>query len=95
MKTSTKISKLQGLSLESVKETLNNEFTVIRTESPNKNINYIYYKMRKPQKHYVVSLPPDTDMVTLRTNLKKVKTTHKSGKTANALIAAYILKLAK
>ena len=49
--------------------------------------------MRKPQKHYVVSLPPDTDMATLR---KKIKENCKEkGKTANALIAAYILKLAK
>ena len=49
--------------------------------------------MRKPQKHYVVALPPDTDMVLLRTKIKAnclIK-----GKTANALIAAYILKLAK
>lgn len=42
MKTSTKISKLQGQSLESVKEILNSDFSVIRTESPDKNINFIY-----------------------------------------------------
>ena len=42
MKTSTQISKLQGLSLETVKETINSKFTVIRTESPDKNINFIY-----------------------------------------------------
>ena len=42
MKTSTKISKLKGLSLETIKETLNNEFSVIKTESPDKNINFIY-----------------------------------------------------
>lgn len=51
--------------------------------------------MRKPQKHYVVSLPPDTDMEKLRANLKKLKTTRKDGKTANALAAAYILRLGK
>ena len=49
--------------------------------------------MRKPQKHYVVSLPPDTDMETLRTKIKS--NCKEKGKTANALIAAYILKLAK
>jgi hypothetical protein len=49
--------------------------------------------MRKPQKHYVVSLPPDTDMTTLRTKIKENSLI--KGKTANALIAAYILKLAK
>ena len=42
MKTSTQISKLQGLSLETVKETLNSKFTVVRTESPDKNINFFY-----------------------------------------------------
>ncbi len=50
-------------------------------------------KMRKPQKHYVVSLPPDTDMEKLRTKIKENSLI--KGKTANALIAAYILKLAK
>ncbi len=50
--------------------------------------------MRKtPQKHYPVALPPDTDMVKLRERLKSIK--ESKGKTANALIAAYILKLAK
>ena len=49
--------------------------------------------MRKPQKHYLVSLPPDTDMTTLRTKIKENSLI--KGKTANALIAAYILKLAK
>lgn len=49
--------------------------------------------MRKPQKHYVVSLPPDTDMDLLRINIKS--NCKEKGKTANALIAAYILKLAK
>lgn len=49
--------------------------------------------MRKPQKHYVVSLPPDTDMVKLRTKIKENSLI--KGKTANALIAAYILKLGK
>ena len=51
--------------------------------------------MRKKQNHYIVSLPPDTDMEKTRANLKKVKTTRKDGKTANALIAAYILRLEK
>lgn len=40
-------------------------------------------------------MPVGTDMKTLRANLKKVKKNRKDGKTANALIAAYILKLAK
>lgn len=56
-------------------------------------INHPINKMRKPQKHYVVSLPPDTDMVKLRTKIKENSLI--KGKTANALIAAYILKLAK
>ena len=42
MKTSTKISKLQGQNLEAVKEILNRDFSVVRTESPDKNINFIY-----------------------------------------------------
>ena len=42
-----------------------------------------------------VKMPKGTDIKTLRANLKKVKTTRKDGKTANALIAAYILKLGK
>jgi hypothetical protein len=42
MKTSTKISKLKGQSLEAIKATLNRDFSVLRTESPDKNINFIY-----------------------------------------------------
>jgi len=42
MKTSTKINKLQGQNLETVKEILNRDFSVVRTESPDKNINCIY-----------------------------------------------------
>lgn len=42
MKTSTKISKLQGQNLETVKEILNRDFQVVKTESPDKNINFIY-----------------------------------------------------
>ena len=42
MKTSIQISKLQGLNLEMVKETLNTKFEVVRTESPDKNINFFY-----------------------------------------------------
>jgi hypothetical protein len=38
-------------------------------------------------------MPVDTDMTDLKKNLKSVK--KKTGKTANAKIAAYILKLAK
>jgi len=49
--------------------------------------------MRKPQKHYTVSMPPCTDMVELKKKLKGLK--DQTGKTANARIAAYILKLAK
>lgn len=42
MKTSNKISKLQGQNLEAVKEILNRDFSVVKTESPDKNINFIY-----------------------------------------------------
>jgi len=42
MKTVTKISKLQGQNLESVKEILNRDFLILRTESSDKNINHIY-----------------------------------------------------
>lgn len=40
-------------------------------------------------------MPKGTDMVKLNYNLSTKNFKHKSGKTANALIAAYILKLAK
>lgn len=42
MKASTKINKLQGQNLETVKQILNRDFSVIRIESPDKNINFIY-----------------------------------------------------
>lgn len=42
-----------------------------------------------------VKLPKGTDMTKLNDKLKVKTFKHKSGKTANALIAAYILKLAK
>ena len=42
MKSSIKISKLQGQNLETVKEILNTDFSVSRTESPDKNINIFY-----------------------------------------------------
>ena len=42
-----------------------------------------------------VKMPKGTDMVALSKALSKENFKHKSGKTANALIAAYILKLAK
>lgn len=40
-------------------------------------------------------MPSGTDMVKLNKTLSKENFKHKTGKTANALIAAYILKLAK
>ena len=45
------------------------------------------------EKRVNVRMPIDTNMEVLRKNLKTVK--KKTGKTANAKIAAYILKLAK
>lgn len=42
MKTSTKINKLQGQNLETVKEILKNNFSVVKIESSDKNINHIY-----------------------------------------------------
>ena len=42
-----------------------------------------------------VKMPRGTDMVKLNYNLSTKNFKHKSGKTANALIAAYILKLGK
>ena len=42
-----------------------------------------------------VKMPKGTDMVKLNYNLSTKNFKHKSGKTANALIAAYILKLGK
>jgi len=45
------------------------------------------------EKRVNIRMPINTDMDVLRKNLKTVK--KKTGKTANAKIAAYILKLAK
>jgi len=49
--------------------------------------------MASKRKQYSIVLPVDTDMSELVQRLKEVK--KKTGKTANAKIAAYILKLAK
>lgn len=48
-------------------------------------------------KHTLITfkLPVGTDMTKVRDSLKRVKKNRKDGKTANALIAEYILKLAK
>ncbi len=40
-------------------------------------------------------MPVGTDMKDLRNKLKKVKSNRKDGKSANALIAAYIFKITK
>jgi len=42
MKPSVEINKLKGQSLDSVKAILNKDFKVVRTENPDKNINFIY-----------------------------------------------------
>ncbi len=42
MKASTRINKLQGQNLEVVKANINANFSVIRTESSDKNINHFY-----------------------------------------------------
>lgn len=42
MKASTRINKLQGQNLETVKSILNRDFSVLRMESSDKNINHIY-----------------------------------------------------
>lgn len=47
----------------------------------------------KKRKQLNVAMPVYTDMELLKERLKKVK--ESKGKTANALIVAYILKLAK
>lgn len=53
-----------------------------------------HMKPRKnPQKQINIGMPINTDMIELKRRLKEIKT--KTGKTANAKIAAYILKLAK
>ncbi len=49
--------------------------------------------MKDKPKGYYVRLPFDTDMIELQKRLKEVK--KKTGKTANAKIASYILKLGK
>lgn len=42
MKASTKINKLQGLNLNTVIDKLKTDFSVLKTESPDRNINHIY-----------------------------------------------------